>query len=460
MSSQPWRRGTRVTVFQPYGLPAHSASPTTQEDFDRIVGWLECVFGPAAVERIWYKRRVHCIVVELKTRKKEEVYHRLGNHAWTEILDHTRRDEMNGATQIFMFDEDISHLLSDHEFSDIVPSPNPRLSNFNVKTLGRYPNPSWCHIPNYNGAEKLALPLPPEEVLSRYQSLNIPEETRPAAQPMPTWGASKGSTTSAWGESSMQVESESGARGKSWSTPTPQTQGTLGPKIERKPTKNPIPVTVKEEVIEPTLPPPSPPRKIKAEPVEGDIKIEPGLGGSAPNLDALQLNYLVLFNPIGFNRQNPMDLSQVKCWLESEQLFGHNSVKGFWTRCLDLRIIVTVESTLRQIIPYLGLYCWKDCLVRQHPSIRGETSCIFMLVSDLRGEEAIKKNGFERSPNRRLTQPYNLFKGDKGSDLVLDDAPPDHQMDGQPITESLKQSWELYCHHPIKQEKKRFRCLM
>jgi hypothetical protein len=51
------RRGTQLTVFQPYG-PINSAYPRSKEDFDRTVGWLEQVFGTDTVEKIYYKDKV------------------------------------------------------------------------------------------------------------------------------------------------------------------------------------------------------------------------------------------------------------------------------------------------------------------------------------------------------------------------------------------------------------------
>ena len=40
--------------------------------------------------------------------------------------------------------------------------------------------------------------------------------------------------------------------------------------------------------------------------------------------------------------------------------------------------------------------------------------------------------------------PYHYFKKVQASDIVLEDDPPDLQVDGTPLTESLAESWSHF----------------
>jgi hypothetical protein len=62
-----------------------------------------------------------------------------------------------------------------------------------------------------------------------------------------------------------------------------------------------------------------------------------------------------------------------------------------------MRIVAVVRSTARQVIPCLGLHRWIDSIVRKHPSIENEKSHIFMLVPQLRSDEALQENGKQHS---------------------------------------------------------------
>jgi hypothetical protein len=201
--------------------------------------------------------------------------------------------------------------------------------NFWVKSYDRYPKPSWCDIPYRSETVGFALPISKEKSDISTSAIRIATAKKfnpPALEKDPGWGESSsvGWDVKAAGDNTPKNHLSDSMHGSfeiTKATPEPRAPS---PQIK-----------IKDEYIEPTLSPIASIPTIKSEPMDVDIKLEKN--DSTPDLP--KLFYLVLFNPIGFNRRNPSDLSQVKSWLESDQIFGVDSVQGFWTRCLVSEIV-------------------------------------------------------------------------------------------------------------------------
>jgi hypothetical protein len=180
-----------------------------------------------------------------------------------------------------------------------------------------------------------ALPLPPKEI---FDSL-IVKDTLPK-NAITTEADTSAATTSAWGHNESWASGDSTTRNadqmvNDFLSTTVQEPSEIKT-LKHIPKATSSPVKIKDEIVEQPIPPspPIPKFEIKAEPIDVTIKIEPESASISGKLDQQQLLYLVVFNPIGFNKANPTDMSQVQCWLQSQQLFGVGSVQEFWIRCL------------------------------------------------------------------------------------------------------------------------------
>lgn len=84
--------------------------------------------------------------------------------------------------------------------------------------------------------------------------------------------------------------------------------------------------------------------KIKDEPMDEPLPLEIPLPATASSikvdpqtlsshdLDSIQVFYLDLSDPFGFDAYDIKSLSQVRAWLESKLLFGRGSLQSFWSR--------------------------------------------------------------------------------------------------------------------------------
>ena len=218
------------------------------------------------------------------------------------------------------------------------PLPGTKPSRFSAKSGNRYPRPSWCLIPFHDGTHDFALPIPKLQPPASANT-TLPGDPPPLPrEPEASWGqASNNQFGWGWGETSWQtLTSDSSDNHLPLRRPLNDEPDAVKSNTREQPSApSPGEIRIKDEFIEPSLPLLSQADAtpaVKAEPMDEDVEVT---ASDLPlEIDLVQTFYLVLFNPIGFNKRNPSDLTQVKAWLESSQLFGANTVHGFWIRCL------------------------------------------------------------------------------------------------------------------------------